>query len=303
MFLAGIPLDVEEKEKERKAKELAQVQKKIKVIPSGPGSLPPKSLGKKIEHSVTIEISDLPGGLTKSVLNKKVRKYGSVKDIEFETNASNARVVYASSQEAKNAQTHLDQHTYKGVKISCSIVETITAASIAKRGRLIVRNLAFSCKKEHLMQIFEAFGKIVDCNVPSTAGKARGFGFVQFESVEDAARAISHMNGQNVLKRPVAVDWALGKSQYEILAAVEEGLNEKDEEIQLESNPTNIEEEPSVSNNETNDSDDAIFYSDSDESSHDIDEESVCDDASIQEATLFIRNLSFDTTNDSLKRL
>ena len=293
------------------------------MVPVGPGTLPFKSLSKKIENSVTIQISALPSALKKPVLNKKVRKFGTVKEIEFQDGSSSAKIIYSSSQEAKNAVKHLDQHIYKGVKIGCTIVETITAASIAKRGRLIVRNLAFSCKKEHLLQVFEAFGTIVDCTVPATAGKSKGFGFVQFESVDDATKAIEQMNGQKILKRPVAIDWAIGKSQYDILSAAEEAASAFEEENKEVDNSNNapqdkVEEEDDIDEEDLDSLPSPSSLSDSGSSSSEDDDAAIIfsdaeseadreDDATVVEpepkSTLFIRNLSFETTKDALKSL
>ncbi len=208
-----------------------------------------------------------------------------------------AKVVYTSVEEAKKAQKQLDKHTYKSTVIFCQIIPTITAASLAKKARLIVRNLAFSCKKDHLLKVFEPFGIIVDCNVPQLPdGKARGFGFVQFESIDDASKAIDSVNGQKILSRPVVVDWALGKSQYDRLAATED--DEKDDSVEEE--PQNSENEIA---SEISDNDDPIIYDEGEEDENEsIADPQPRDDIPEEDATVFVRNLSFETTSDSLKR-
>ena len=46
-------------------------------------------------------------------------------------------------------------------------------------------------------------------------GKSKGFGFVTFDTLEDAQKAVQTMNGKKILGRPMAVDWSLPKNVYE----------------------------------------------------------------------------------------
>jgi nucleolar protein 4 len=280
------------------ARELSKVQKKIKIVPEGPGKAPKTAIQRKLENSVTILVSDLPQDLPKSVFYKKARKFGTVeKLITTETDAEvllgTAKVVYSAPEEAQKAVKGLNDHTYKGVKIKCRFIETITAASLAKKSRLIIRNLAFHCKKEQLINVFEVFGTITECSVPTKDGKARGFGFVQFENVEDATKAIEGVNGQNILNRPVAVDWALGKTQYDKMAADQESESESESE---EDGQTAVEDEGDDASIQDDDS--PIIYNQEDSG----DDEKYVEKEDAEGCTLFIRNLSFDTTKKKLKK-
>lgn len=77
--------------------------------------------------------------------------------------------------------------------------------------------------KEHLRAAFGRFGIITDVKVVrDQAGKPRGFGFVEYARVLDAAKALSAMNGKKISGRTVAVDWCLARSKFE---ALKEGAN------------------------------------------------------------------------------
>lgn len=45
----------------------------------------------------------------------------------------------------------------------------------------------------------------------------KGFAFVQFSDVFTAAKAMKEMNLKVVLGRPIAVDWAVSKGQYDLM--------------------------------------------------------------------------------------
>ncbi|KAJ3332170.1 RNA recognition motif-containing protein, partial [Kappamyces sp. JEL0680] len=178
---AGIALS-DQTEKRKKAKKQTALQKKPKTAPEAPAT-PSQPAARPLDRSITVLIEGLPNGLAKAVLYKKVRKFGEVRELTLDepqndTETMKATVVYKLPAEAANAAKRLDKHTYKGVTILCRVVPTVSAAYITRKARLIIRNLSFQCKKDHLLKVFESFGKITDCNVPSTAdGKARGFGF------------------------------------------------------------------------------------------------------------------------------
>ena len=94
------------------------------------------------------------------------------------------------------------------------------AASAAGRpGRLIVRNLPFNCTQDVLRSVFAEFGTLVDVHVPTAAGKdakprCKGFAFVEFKTRSEGKTAVARATGVNVLGRPIAVDFAMGKREY-----------------------------------------------------------------------------------------
>ncbi|XP_013915255.1 PREDICTED: probable RNA-binding protein 19 [Thamnophis sirtalis] len=61
--------------------------------------------------------------------------------------------------------------------------------------RLIVKNLPNGIKEERFRHLFAAFGTLTDCCLKFTKdGKFRKFGFIGFQSEEDAKTAQSHFN-------------------------------------------------------------------------------------------------------------
>lgn len=74
--------------------------------------------------------------------------------------------------------------------------------------------------EEDLRAAFSPAGFVWELALPrSASGRGRGFAFVGFTCKVHAERGIRLVNGQAVAGRPVAVDWAVAKSQYGTLAA------------------------------------------------------------------------------------
>ena len=73
-------------------------------------------------------------------------------------------------------------------------------------------------RSNHLEKLFGKFGKIVDTNVPMKTDKPtlnRGFGFIEFENKEQAAKAVEAMHNHAWKGRTLAVDFSVPKGSYE----------------------------------------------------------------------------------------
>jgi RNA recognition motif-containing protein len=74
-----------------------------------------------------------------------------------------------------------------------------------------VGNVAWATTEDDLKQAFNKFGEITSANIimDRMTGRSRGFGFVNFESEESAAKAIEEMQGFELLGRPIRVNEAI----------------------------------------------------------------------------------------------
>jgi RNA recognition motif-containing protein len=76
--------------------------------------------------------------------------------------------------------------------------------------RLYVGNLPFHATSDVLRTVFAAAGEVTDVHVmiDRETGRSRGFGFVTMGTPEEAARAISQLNGQLLEGRALRVNEA-----------------------------------------------------------------------------------------------
>jgi RNA recognition motif-containing protein len=81
--------------------------------------------------------------------------------------------------------------------------------------RIYVGNLPFSATTETLRQAFASSGDVTDVHVVTDreSGQSRGFGFVTMGSSQEAANAISAMNGANLDGRALRVNEAEERPQ------------------------------------------------------------------------------------------
>jgi len=76
--------------------------------------------------------------------------------------------------------------------------------------KLFVGGLPFSTTSDRLRELFAAVGTVESATVVTDrgTGQSRGFGFVEMATAEEAQKAVSRFNGQEVDGRQIKVELA-----------------------------------------------------------------------------------------------
>jgi RNA recognition motif-containing protein len=76
--------------------------------------------------------------------------------------------------------------------------------------KLFVRSLSYNSTEASLEELFAAIGKVISAKIimDRDTNRSKGFGFVEMESDEDAARAIKELDGKELDGRAIAVSEA-----------------------------------------------------------------------------------------------
>ena len=76
--------------------------------------------------------------------------------------------------------------------------------------KVFVGNLAWAVDDNKLKEMFSEIGNVTSANVivDRHSQRSKGFGFVEFSSDEEAAKAVSEMNGKEVEGRELKVNEA-----------------------------------------------------------------------------------------------
>lgn len=80
--------------------------------------------------------------------------------------------------------------------------------------KLYVGNLSYSTTEDDLREAFAKIGEVQSATliIDQTNGRSKGFGFVEMASDDDAAKAISEMNGSTLFDRTITVNEARPKT-------------------------------------------------------------------------------------------
>ncbi len=73
--------------------------------------------------------------------------------------------------------------------------------------KLYVGNLAYSVEENSLREVFAQYGNVTSVKiiVDRESGRSKGFGFVEFETPEEAAAAMEELNGREIEGRTIRV--------------------------------------------------------------------------------------------------
>ncbi|KAJ2498316.1 RNA recognition motif-containing protein [Coemansia sp. RSA 1972] len=291
-------------------------QEPKKKDPEEPASKKPKvPTGAKVE-SRTIIIIGLPVGVTKKHLVKRVKKVGNPHSIVYPLPSKDsteeqlkdgaggaANVTFGDHKTAMLAVKALDDHIFKGAKLTVKL----KSEYVNKNARLIVRNLPFKIRERDLENLLSDCGTVLEVDLPRkfTGGPLRGFAFVQMASYESAKKAAEKWNKTTVQGRVISVEFAIAKDRFKEME--EKGEIEKPEFAEAVEAVESADEDEEMEGDESeaDDADDSMDV-DKDEDFEDASDEekdNVVDESLQEGCTLFIRNLSFDSTEDGLFEL
>lgn len=74
--------------------------------------------------------------------------------------------------------------------------------------KVFVGNLSFKATTEELRREFDTVGKVVNANIISRGNRSLGYGFVEFNTEEDANKAVTAMNKRKIDDREINVEIA-----------------------------------------------------------------------------------------------
>lgn len=248
-------------------------------------------------------------------------------------------VTFADVEDAQSAKENFDKSLFEGQRIKVEIAEprhrqvledgsistsppttkpTRSKPEFQPPPKLIVRNLPWTIKEPNqLATLFRSYGKVKHATLPKKKpGLSPGYGFVVLRGRKNAEKALEGVNGKEIEGRTLAVDWAVDK---DIWQTSQSGTHDLEDLNQAASAPTDAQEnrgipseESGLSLSEEDNQSDANLpdreVDPEDEESQRMSEgeperERVVSTKFIDShsSTLFIRNLPFSSTDESLR--
>ncbi|KAI9924010.1 hypothetical protein ASPWEDRAFT_34744 [Aspergillus wentii DTO 134E9] len=258
-----------------------------------------------------------------------------VNDPETKQSKGYGFVTFADAEDAQSALEEFNGSTWDGKKIRVDYAQSRhreidenlgkskpSSAALEKKQqreqqkadsqppKLIVRNLPWSIKEpEDLAIHFRSFGKVKFVTLPKRGDKLAGFGFVVLRGKKNAEKALEGVNGKEVDGRTLAVDWAVEKEVWENQQKEEpqeEGKDGEEKSDDIEMAEGSEEAPEGASDDDEEASDDDEDDNDEDEDMEDLDDDDLEDEEEEDKedernaSTIFIRNLPFTCTDESL---
>ncbi|KAI1928134.1 RNA recognition motif-containing protein [Ophidiomyces ophidiicola] len=246
-------------------------------------------------------------------------------------------VTFADVDDAQRAMEELNDSEFDGRKIKIEVAEPRHREIDEKLGksvpsaqatqlkeqreqrrqgalppRLIVRNLPWSVTEpDQLAVLFRSYGKVKYADVPKKGGRHSGFGFIVMRGKKNAERAMEAVNGKDIDGRTLAVDWAVDKEVWEKQRQFTEDAGEESANIPETSDRVSGDDvadevdsdggvDIEVDNGDTGSVESAENYEENaeEEEKEEEEEEEEEDDRNL--STIFIRNLPFSASDETL---
>jgi polyadenylate-binding protein len=110
-----------------------------------------------------------------------------------------AYVNFSSAQDAERAVDTLNYYVIKGRPLRIMWKQRDPSLRKSGAGNIFIKNIDASVTSRDLLDTFSQFGNILSCKVATSEdGKSKGFGFVIYESLEEAEKAVKYTNGQKL---------------------------------------------------------------------------------------------------------
>ncbi|GAB2291682.1 poly(A) binding protein Pab2 [Dionaea muscipula] len=166
-----------------------------------------------------IFVKNLDGAIDNKALHDTFSAFGSILSCKVAMDPSGQSkgygfVQYDDEESAKKAIEKFngmllnDKQVYVGPFLRKQ--ERDNVVDKTKFNNVYVKNLSESTTDEDLKKVFGQYGMITSAVVMRDAdGKSKGFGFVNFENTDDAARAVEALSGKKFDDK----EWYVGKAQ------------------------------------------------------------------------------------------
>ncbi|XP_069009510.1 LOW QUALITY PROTEIN: nucleolin [Embiotoca jacksoni] len=173
--------------------------------------------GKKERDARTLFVKNLPFSATAEDLKEVFEDAVDVR-LPQGQNGSNRGIAYIEFKTEAEAEKMLEEAQGVDVQGRSIMVDFVgeksqKGAKVAVTGgaskTLVVNNLSFNATEDALQSTFE---KAVSIRIPQKDGRAKGFAFVEFESMDDAKEALESLNNTEIEGRSIRLEFSQNSS-------------------------------------------------------------------------------------------
>ncbi|KAG9299628.1 hypothetical protein G9A89_020799 [Geosiphon pyriformis] len=171
------------------------------------------------QASASLYVGELDPSVTEAMLFEMFNLVGPVASIRVCRDAVTRRSLgyaYVNFHNVLDGERALETLNYTSIKNKpCRIMWSQRDPALRKTGtgNIFIKNLDKLIDNKALHDTFSAFGNILSCKVAMEDGSSKGYGFVHYETSEDAENAIKHVNGMLLNDKKVYVGHHIPKKE------------------------------------------------------------------------------------------
>lgn len=169
----------------------------------------------------SLYVGDLAPNVTEAILYENFSAVGPVASVRVCRDAVTRRSLgygYVNFHRLEDAERSLNTMNYTEIMgRACRIMWSHRDPSMRRSGagNIFIKNLDTKIDSKQLFDTFSIFGNILSCKVSTKLedGSSLGYGFVHYESEDDAKKAISKVNNKIILEKKVTVEMYKSKQE------------------------------------------------------------------------------------------
>ncbi|RAO72319.1 uncharacterized protein BHQ10_008331 [Talaromyces amestolkiae] len=200
-----------------------------------------KSKTESADNSPNLFIGNLSWNIDEEWLRREFESFGELSGVRIMTERETGRsrgfgyVEYADASSAKAAYEAKKDTELDGRTINLDYAKPRDANSQAPREKaqtrarsfgdqtspesntLFIGNLVFGVDESAVREVFEGQGQIQGVRLPTDAetGRPKGYGYVEFSSVDEARQALNDLQGTDIGGRAIRLDYSTPRPQGE----------------------------------------------------------------------------------------
>ena len=182
------------------------------VTESAPSSAPVSApIPAATTANCSLFVGDLKPTVTEALLFEKFNSIGPLVSIRVCRDAVTRRSLgyaYVNFQNPQDAERALEIHNFTDINGQpCRMMWSQRDPSIRRSGvaNIFIKNLDPTIDEKTLYDTFSAFGNILSCKIAKEGNVSKGFGFIQYQTQDEADKAIATANNKLLKDRKIYV--------------------------------------------------------------------------------------------------
>ena len=172
-------------------------------------------------NECTLYVGNLNPLIDESRLIEIFRPYGTLQSTKIMRDAFNSEsrrfgfVSFTTNEEAIKAKSELNYKVFDNFEIRICLKKV--NSEFKEGANLFVKNLDSSVTTKKLDDLFSEHGKTVSCSIrTNNSGESLGYGYVQYETEENAQIAIEKLNNSTTFGSPISVQKFVSSKNREV---------------------------------------------------------------------------------------